>query len=130
MKLVDLSLWVGGGYGRCSAMGSAKESEQRQEINQWNEWTMEERMEWKQRRVSSSAMNWFMKEINEWRKAGSKLFEWNGAPSSEELRGKSINSFIFCWPAARHQKDELSWMEGLRPVRAAHQTIQFSCSIK
>ena len=37
-----------------------------------------ERMEWKQRRVSSSAMK--LMELIEWRKAGSKLFEWNGAP--------------------------------------------------
>ena len=38
------------------------------------------------------------------------LMEWG---ANELTRGgKSINSFIFCWPAVRHQKDELSWMEG------------------
>ena len=37
-------------------------------------------MEWKQRRVSSSGKK--LMELIEWRKASSKLFEWNGAPSS------------------------------------------------
>ena len=41
-------------------------------------------------------------------------------------RGKSINSFIFCWPAARHQKDELSWMEGLPCSSSAKKTF-FIC---
>ena len=70
------SFWAVAGYGRCSANGSAKESEQRQtNQTEWNEWKQPKQREWMELIDLSWLRSW-IDEINEVEQAMDQLMEW------------------------------------------------------
>ena len=118
-----------------------REREEKELIDSWKEKEME--------RERNKAIQLERPFHSAWME-GSGLDWLCGVAHQGGSRGKSINSFIFCWPAVRHQKDELSWMEefgwlslyllmgyGLRPSNAKefhsswllrHLPFHLSCS--
>ena len=61
--------------------------------------------EWRERSEESNWLNW-LKEMKEMKSMRHERRERNEKPSESAV--SEINQFFFCWPAVRHQKEELN----------------------